>query len=185
MKYSIRLSGKTSQIVHKMLQDMMLGTLDKNRVEEFNENKVAKPKSLSDGKKLTLMEIFLRNRIENKLKDKFDDEQEDIKNNPQKYDIFEERETVTQSEGLSTARKVFSPPKDLIDIENTKSKPEKKRTIDLGDSENNSINAEYPEKETSSTKLIGYHYKKDEPRPEVYENYLNKEEEFFPSILNE
>jgi hypothetical protein len=61
----------------------------------------------------------------------------------------------------------------------------KKRTIDLGDSENNSINADYPERETSSTKLFGYHNKKEEPRPEIYENYLNKEEEFFPSILNE
>jgi hypothetical protein len=123
MKHSVRLSGKTSRIVHKMLQDMMLGTLEKNRVHEFGDDKIAKAKSLSKGKKLTLMEIFLRNRMDNKLKDKFDDdEEENIKNNLQKYDIFEEKETVTQSEGFFTSRKVLTPPKNTDDIENAKPK---------------------------------------------------------------
>ena len=34
---SIQLSDKTSKIVHKMLQDMMLGTLDKNRTAEHQD----------------------------------------------------------------------------------------------------------------------------------------------------
>lgn len=187
---SVHLSGKTSQIVHRMLQDMMLGTVEKNRVEDLEDKQIAKPKSM--------IETFLRARLADVKKDKFDDEEEDLRQNPFKYDIYEERDIVTASDGASTSRRAI---RDLQissnnnqgntlnpeDVETAAVKPKlgNVRTINIEDSVNNSENDEVSDKHDSTTKIFGYHKTKQKLDPDIYEEYCYNEGEFYPSVLNE
>ena len=109
-----------------MIQDMMFGTIEKNRVREIqdddsfweaqlkkktkkgetvaeDEKPTAKPKNL----KTRLIEEFLKSKLGQEKVEKVEVEERDLKQNPMKYNIIEEQ-LITESEGLSTARKALS-----------------------------------------------------------------------------
>lgn len=164
---------------------MMLGTLEKNRVQEFEEQHTAKLKTTNKGRKTKLIEDFLRSRLEGK-KDKFDEEEEEVRKNPLKYDIYEERDIVTVSEGGSTARKVNTAALQELDTAAVVTNKGRTMNINIGESGNNSVNEEVPEKIDSTSKIFGYYTsKKKRPMPDEYEEYCFNEEQFYPSILNE
>lgn len=179
MQSSIHLSGKTAQIVHKMLQDMMLGTLEKNRVQEFEEQHSAKLKPTNKAKKMGLIEDFLKARLEGKV-DKLGDERDELKKNPHKYDIYEERDFITLSEPESSYRKVNNTATQEVTTvamqeAATAAIGFRKRhslNLNVGESGNNSINDEVPEKVNSASKVYGYYTsKKMKPQPHEYEEY--------------
>ena len=191
---SIHLSGKTSKIVHKMLQDMMLGTLEKNRTVEY-QDKVKLKATTSDKfslksivkekvNKLRLIDEFLKSRFTDPQSDKIDHEDE-IKRNPYKYDIYEERDIITDTEMQSTTRKpqfiTTSAPIETDGLDNNKETINKESPVV---SEKDLNIEDPPEKQTSTTKIFGYHTKKQQLSASAYEDYWN-EEKFYPSILNE
>lgn len=186
LQTSIHLSGKTSQIVHRMLQDMMLGTVEKSRVQEFREAQIAKARPMNKAKKVSLMELFLREKLADMKKDKFDDDEEDLRNNPHKYDIYEERDIVTASDGASSARQVLKVQNPDATTAAVKTKAKPSGDIDLNEeSQSNSIGDLPPDKMDSAAKLCGYYHTKKAPEPTAYDEYCNTEDEFYPSILNE
>jgi hypothetical protein len=181
---SIHLSGKTSQIVHKMLQDMMLGTVEKSRVKDFKEN-LANPKPLRKAKD-SIMFNFLKEKITETKENKFDNDEEEFRNNRNSYDIYEDKGIDTVPDGGTTTRNVLATnhmePEGGAE-ENLESVGAKGMiNMEPG---NNSISEDLPEKNTTMKKLIGYYRTKEVPEPNAYDEYCFEEDEFFPSILDE
>lgn len=164
---------------------MMLGTVEKSRVKDFQEN-IANPKSLKEEKKNNMLFKFLKDKLADDKKDKFDQEEEDLRNNPVKYDIYEERDIITASDGASTARKAFAT-QNMQSEGGAEERFESNNYKGLNgiETENNSINEDNPDKNTTMKKLMGYYKTKDHPEPDAYDDYCIDEDEFFPSILNE
>jgi hypothetical protein len=181
---SIHLSGKTSQIVHKMLQDMMLGTVEKSRVKDFKEN-LANPKSLHKAKGNRMFNI-LKEKIADTKENKFENEEEDLRNNRDSYDIYEDKGIDTIADGGTTARNV-------LPTNHMESEGGAEERLESGDVKgmiglepgNNSITEDLPEKNTTMKKLIGYYRTKEIPEPDAYDEYCFEEDEFFPSVLDE
>jgi len=165
---SIHLSGKTSQIVHKMLQDMMLGTVEKCRVKEFKK-KIENPKA-TEKEKPSLVELFLKNKLADAKKEKFDEDEEDLRKNLHKYDIFEERDIILSSEGASTSRKVYNSEPMETDSKDLKEKVNEDKGSKEFSNDSNSLNEEDPEKSLSMKRLFGY-YKEKGNKPEMYDDY--------------
>jgi len=152
---SIQLSGKTSQIVHKMLQDMVLGTVERNRVQEF-KREINNPKKLKR-KHTNLMQLFLTNKLADKTKEKLTGDEEDLRNNLHKYDIFEERNNIlTSSEGASTSRKVIKSEDSESKNQIENSGGEEIKSSKEASLEHNSLNELDQEKSLSMKKLVGY-----------------------------
>ena len=116
-------------------------------------------------------------------KDKLDT---DDKEDQIKYDIYEERDIVTASDGASTARKALPQPQ-MESEGGTEERLESKnfKTFNGMETQNNSLNDDNPEKNITAKKLMGYYKSKNHPEPDAYDDYCIAEDEFFPSILNE
>lgn len=161
---------------------MMLGTVEKNRVDEYKK-KIAEPRPLSR-KQTNLVTKFLKNKLSDSKKDNFDDDEKDLKKNLHKYDIFEEKDYIRMSsEGASTDRRMGFSQQDDDQVE--KSGGEEIKTSKEGSLESNSIHNETSEKSLSMRKLMGYYKDKVEPEPETFHDYCFEEDEFYPSVLNE
>ena len=112
-----------------MIQDMMLGTIEKSRVREIQDEDdfwkaklkklnpkkgktIAEDKNDKSTKKLNdlkpcLIEEFLKSKYGQEKVEKVELEERDLIQNPMKYDIIEEQ-NITESEDMLTARKALS-----------------------------------------------------------------------------
>ena len=159
----------------------MLGTLEKNRTVEY-QDKVKLKATTSDKfslksivkekvNKLRLIDEFLKSRFTDPQSDKIDHEDE-IKRNPYKYDIYEERDIITDTEMQSTTRKpqfiTTSAPIETDGLDNNKETINKESPVV---SEKDLNIEDPPEKQTSTTKIFGYHTKKQQLSASAYEDY--------------
>jgi hypothetical protein len=129
---------------------------------------------------------FLKEKIADTKENKFENEEEDLRNNRDSYDIYEDKGIDTVADGGITNRNILAP---------NHMEPEggAEERLESGDAkgiigmlpENNSINEDLPEKNTTMKKLIGYYRTKEVPEPDAYDEYCFEEDEFFPSILDE
>ena len=112
-----------------MIQDMMFGTIEKNRVREIQdeddfwktklkklnpkksksiaEDEDDKPTKKPNNLKSRLIEEFLKFKLGKEKVEKVELEERGLRQNPMEYDIIEEQ-LITESEGISTARKALS-----------------------------------------------------------------------------
>lgn len=85
----------------------MIGTIDKNRTEEIALDTFTKLKQGSAKEnKIRLVEEFLKIKLTDAKREEFDLEEENIKKNPYKYDIYEEKDFITDGDLQTTSRKV-------------------------------------------------------------------------------
>ena len=156
------MSGKTSKIVHKMFQDIMLGTLDKNRTAEYQEKVNLKVADKGKRGKLLLIGEFLKARFTETQNYKIDqvDHEDKLKRNPYKYNIYEEQDIINVIEMQSTAWKpmfvMITAALETDGLELVKEVDKQSPVV----SESNCNAYDPPDKASSTAKIFGFHTKK-------------------------
>jgi hypothetical protein len=121
--------------------------------------------------KLRLIDEFLKSRFTDPQNDKVDHEEE-MRKNPYKYDIYEERDIITDTEMQSTARKpqfiTTSAPMETEGLDTAKENMDK---VSPAASEKDQQIDDPPEKQNSTSKVFGYHTKKQQLSASAYEDY--------------
>lgn len=175
-----------------MLQDMILGTLDKNRTAEYQDKLSLKAACKDKPCKLRLIDEFLKARFTDAQHDPAEqpddgdrvDHEDELKRNPYKYDIYEERDIIVDTEMQSTARRPqFATTAAAFETDRLDTAKDGDKQSPVV-SESNCNAEDPPDKASSTTKIFGYHTKKQQLGASAYEEYCN-EEKFYPSILNE
>lgn len=156
-----------------MLQDMMLGTLDKNRTAEYQDKVSLKAAGKGKPGRLRLIDEFLKARFTETQNDQIDqvDHEDELKRNPYKYDIYEERDIIVDTEMQSTARKPqFVTTTAALETDGLDAVKEVDKQSPVV-SESNCNADDPPDKASSTTKIFGYHTKKQQLGASAYEDY--------------